>query len=324
MLQQLKGTSFDDTSVKLILDEDAAVEVQAVESLVKEVTTKPGPNGERVPKEQADYIRDDEVTKAVVEAAIEGKNGAAELWEIQKTLLLDGLTPRTAQATRREAHLWPQRVLLIRTASWAARQSIGRNNYLAQKLVYMVEGLRAMSTNGYRLMEGGGMRQLNLLDPTESGFIRNALKAKLMALGLFTADHMANQLINDGLQEMAWPRRRIASMRRAINEGFFDGHTPFATRTDDFNTQKGTLPPEEQYKVAIEVFEAPFEGNPMARVMQFRNKMAWVDQDPGQQVLRQSTAGEDGHQPLHVTCCRTQRLTSARACVCLSRIGLMS
>lgn len=303
LLQQLKGTSFDDTSVKLILDEDAAVEVQAVESLAEEVTTKPGPNGERVPKEQADYIRDDEVTKAVVEAAIEGKNGAAELREIQKTLLLDGADPKNGAGDKEWKRTWMAAArAAYKDSILGSGQSIGRNNYLAQKLVYMVEGLRAMSTNGYRLMEGSGMRQLNLLDPTESGFIRNALKAKLDgARFAFTADHMATQLINDGLQEMAWPRRRMASMRRAISEGFFDGHTPFATRTDDFNTQKGTLPPEEQYKVAIEVFEAPFEGNPMARVMQFRNKMAWSIKTLANKYYVNPQLAKMGVKPLPVT-----------------------
>ena len=303
LLQQLKGRSFDDTSVKIILDEDAVGEAAAVEALATEVSTKPGPDGERVPKEQADYIRDDEVTKSVIEAAIEGKKGAKELRDIQKTLLLDGVDPKNGAGDGQWDRTWKAAArAAYKDSILGSAQSIGRNNYLAQKLVYMVEGLRAMSTNGYRLMEGSGMRQLNLLDPTESGFIRNALKAKLDgARFAFTAEHLANQLINDGLQEMSWPKRRMASMRRAIDEGFFDGHTPFATRTDDFDTQKGTLSPEDQYKVAIEVFEAPFEGNPMARVMQFRNKMAWSIKTLSNKYFVNPQLDKMGIKPLPVT-----------------------
>ena len=127
-----------------------------------------------------------------------------------------------------------------------------------------------MSTNGYRLMEGSGM-QLNLLDPTESGFIRNALKAKLDGLGwLSAADHgnPADQRRAAGDVVAAAPYRVDASCHQ---RKLFDGL--YRLRTDDFNAE-GNAAARGAIQGYDQVF-GTFEGNPMAWVMQFRNKMAW-------------------------------------------------
>ena len=87
----------------------------------------------------------------------------------------------------------------------------GRSNYLSQKLVYLAEGLRKFGETPYKLMEGP-IRQLNLFDPSESGFIRNFPQAQLEGKRMVLAAHlMAEDAINQGLQDLSWPARRWRS-----------------------------------------------------------------------------------------------------------------
>ena len=167
------------------------------------MATKPGPDGQPAPKQETDYVQQDEVTKAVVEAAIEGN--VEELREIQKTLILDGKDSRNGPGNKQWERTWIAAARAgYKDSILFSGHSMGRSNYLSQKLVYLAEGLRKFGETPYKLMEGPDGRQLNLFDPSESGFIRNFLQAQLEGKRMVLDAHMmAEAIINQGLQDLS-------------------------------------------------------------------------------------------------------------------------
>ena len=300
LLQSLKGRNFNDTDVNILMDDMVESLPTEMEALADEVTAKPGPDGQPVPKQEADYVQQDEVTKAVVEAAIEGN--VEELREIQKTLILDGKDPRNGPGNKGWQRTWMAAARAgYKDSILFSGHSMGRSNYLSQKLVYLAEGLRKFGETPYKLLEGPDGRQLNLFDPSESGFIRNFLQAQLEGKRIVLWSHMrAEGIINQGLQDLSWPTRRWRSMQRALDEGFFEGHTPFATRTDDFNTQKGVMSPDQQYEAGIEIVRQPLSKNPITAGLQLRNKMAWGMKILANRYVVNPVLGKLGIKPIPV------------------------
>ena len=257
-----------------------ALDAQVPEAVAaaEELTTKPTPDGERVLKGPADYVAEDEVTGKVFEAAIEGKAGVPELREIQKTLILDGVNPKVGPGSKQWQRTWAAAARAGYKDSilfnWGTQ---GRANYLSQKIVFAVEGLKAMASNPWRLMEGSGMRQLDLFDPTANGFFRNFFKAQLDGHRMtMTAKLLAESQIQAAWKDLSWWDRQVASKADAINEGFFEGRTPFASNVDAFTgMDKGQLSPKKQYEAGMEILAAQFEGGPIQRSLQMRNKIHW-------------------------------------------------
>lgn len=259
--------------------DEVAAEAQAAEAVIaEELTTKPGPPGPdgaetRVEKSVDDYIVDGAVTREVFRTALEGKAGAPQLREIQKSLLLDMDPDSNPGGKGYERAMQAIAMAAYKDSILFNSKSNLRNNYFSQKLIYMSEGLRQMARNPWQNLQGTGIRQKNLFDPTESGPARRIFKAQIDGhRDIFTAHKIANDIIDFEIKDMNFFARRKASWRNALQQGFVDGHTPFAGNVDMFNTATGKIPPAQQMKVAQDYLKTPVTGGPFERMLTMRNK----------------------------------------------------
>ena len=254
--------------------DEIAEEARTAEAVIaEELTTKPGPDGAPVKKVINDYIVDGAVTREVFRKALEGKAGAPQLREIQKSLLLDMDPDSSPGGKGYERAMNAIAMAAYKDSILFNSKSNLRNNYLSQKLIYMSEGLRQMARNPWQNLQGTGIRQKNLFDPTESGPVRRIFKAQIDGhRDIFTAHKIANDIIDFEIKDMNFFERRKASWRNALQQGFVDGHTPFAGNVDMFNTATGKIPPAEQMKVAQDYLKTPTTGGPYQRLLTMRNK----------------------------------------------------
>ena len=286
LLQQLKGTRYEDVGIKLIMEEDAVAEKAAVEALAKDVTEKTDADGNPTPKELRDYIQAGEVTKDVIRAAKKGAKGAEELREIQRTILLEATDPDAGPGS----NTWDNTANVMARAAYkdtilASAKSIAVNNYLSQKMIYLTQGVRQVFENRVMLGQSspdvqmsltevdGDLKMVNPLDTRDNRSIFQDMYDA--ARNAAAADYAASLIIDEGFIATSWmgvPKQRMQSILRAVNDGFFEGKTPFAGRTDDFNTAKGQLPPSAQPEVAKAIMDMPYQGNAFSRTLQLRNK----------------------------------------------------
>ena len=64
-------------------------------------------------------------------------------------------------------------------------------------------------------------------------------------------------------------------MQRALDEGFFEGHTPRLRGLTTSIHRRASCHPEQQYEAAVEIVRQPLSKNPITAGLQLRNKMAW-------------------------------------------------
>ena len=117
-------------------------------------------------------------------------------------MILDGKDSRNGPGNKQWDNTWIAAARAgYKDSILFSGHSMGRNNYLSQKLVYLDEGLRKFGETPYKLMEGHCHRQLNLFDPSESGFIRNFLQATAgrQADGACCSQLATQDAINQGL-----------------------------------------------------------------------------------------------------------------------------
>tara|TARA_R100000664_G_C2759194_1_gene148736 strand:- start:41 stop:3556 length:3516 start_codon:yes stop_codon:yes gene_type:complete len=198
-----------------------------------------------------DLVTEGSMITRVIQAIDKGTAGIDDLKAIQLTLKLDGIDPTMPleegweQAWRRQARAGYKDSILFALSSQL------KNNYIAQKMVFLAEGFKTAAGQGWELMElpaftqrripGANETQLDLFKPYATQFHRNYFQAQLDGARMAMEAHVR---VDDQIRQ---------TFRESIEHGFFEADTPFAGAIDNINNKKGLLSIEDQYKVAQEV-----------------------------------------------------------------------
>ena len=250
----------------------------------------------------AEMTQPDTLVKQVIEAANKGPAGVKKLEEIQEALEVTGVDPAGDNALDDG---WEQ--VWRKTARAGYKDSVLFNpktqlqaNYISQKLVYLVDGYRTATGQGWDLygrrvsvdrqgkqialgelaedtpLDGTTPQNSVKINPLATGFFRETMKAQLDGARIALE---AATITNDVIRQ-TW--------KDSVRKGFFDADTPFAGNADSFS-KGGTMSIEEQYKVAQSVMEEPFSKDPRQWPMEFRNKLHHGLKLLGNKALREAT-----------------------------------
>lgn len=196
----------------------------------------------------ADLVGPESLPAKVIEASNKGASGQLELSELIDTAKVDGVDP-LAKLDKGWDWKTQSRAYYKDSILFAAKtQAVA--NYLSQKLVFLAEGFKKAAGNGPLIQEGATL------------FHRDFLKANID--GARAAGEAA--LRAEAIIKQTWGE--------SLRKGFFEAKAPFAGNPDAFGVSTGAIPIDEQYKIAEQVFKAPFKDLDLpARAILARDKL---------------------------------------------------
>ena len=185
-------------------------------------------------------------------AANQGKEGVKELKRIRKQVAAaedvidDSVEVADYQKYARSGY---------KDSILGGPKSIGLNNYISQKMVFVSEGLKAVGSNAARIYVG------NLRNPVGTSTWRNLKTSLIQGSAAATRSNM----IAESVIKQSW--------NDSIFKDIFSDDLPFAGNVDRINNRSGQISIAEQYDIADKVWKEKFEAGRIP--FQIRDKMAW-------------------------------------------------
>ena len=228
-----------------------------------------------------DFVKEGSLITKVIEAIDKGPKGLDELDEIQRAIRLDGVDPNMPLENGWES-AWKR----TRNAAWKdniffAISSQLRSNWLSQKIVYAVEGMKSFYGTTMELTDWPFKKytqrnldlpeiaiQGDLFKPYGTEATRNYFKAMWDSGRMHIKSHFAAE---------SQMRSVFTEFPEIMDQHFFKGDTPFAGAVDKINNPRGMMTVDEQYKTAEKTLNEPMEWFSVDYLpMQIRNKVSWA------------------------------------------------
>ena len=205
----------------------------------------------------ADLVGPDSAAGKFIDAANKGASGQLEMTELIDAAKVQGLDPLAGLDRgfdwKDQARSYYKDSILFSAKTQAVA------NYLSQKLVFIAEGVKKAAGNGPLIRQAGKAAEYGpLIQEGATTTFRDLFKSNIDgARAAAEAALRAEVLIKQGWGE-------------SIRKGFFDANAPFAGNPDAFGISTGAIPIPEQYKIAKQVLEDPWDAKRLP--IQIRDK----------------------------------------------------